>query len=98
MASGGSSVPALLALLAYVAVAIYMIVNPEVVGQAQGHIGHGYVDSATPGCMIRWAGCAMLAWLPGWVVGGVLVWWAGALVGTAITVGLYLLAVRLIDG
>lgn len=96
MASGGSWVVSLVALLGYVGVALYMIVNPDVVGQAQGRMGRGYVDTATPGCMVRFAGCAMLAVLPGWLAGGVLVWWAGVLVGVAIAVGLYLLAVRLI--
>jgi len=55
-----------------------------------------YVDTATPGCMVRFAGCVMLAVLPGWLVGADLVWWAGLLVGTAVAVGLYVLAVRLL--
>jgi len=34
----------------WIAAAVYMILNPEVVGEARGHLGHGSVDALTLGC------------------------------------------------
>ncbi len=87
----------IIALVVYVAIAIYLIVEAETVGQATGYVRGGYVDKPTPGCMIRFFGCAMLAVGPGalfaFAVGA---WWAGVLVGLAAAVGLYVLANRVL--
>jgi len=83
-------------LLGYVAAALYMIVNPDVVGQARGWVAHGAIDAATPGCMVRFAGCVMLAVLPGVVVGGLVAVWLGIMVGLAVAIGLYVLAGRIL--
>ena len=46
-----------------------MIVEAESVGQATGYVRGGYVDKPTPGCMIRFFGCMMLAVVPGALLG-----------------------------
>jgi hypothetical protein len=80
---------------AYCGGAVYMILNPEAVGQASGAIGHGYVDKATPGCLVRFAGCAILAVWPGVILGRLTgYWWIGVVAGVPVAIGLYLLAGR----
>ncbi len=88
----------ILLLLGYVAAAVYMIVNPDVVGQARGWAGRsgGYIDTATPGCMVRFAGCVMLAVLPGVFLGGLVATWFGVVIGLAVAIGLYVLANRIL--
>ena len=82
--------------LFWVAGAVYMIVAPDVVGQARGWMGHGAIDTDTPGCMVRFAGCCMLAVIPGEIVGGALGWVAGVAIGLAVAVAFYVLANRLL--
>ena len=81
--------------LIYLGIAIYMIVEAESVGQITGVVHGSMITSTTPGCMIRFAGCAMLAVFPGaffaFLVGA---WWAGVLFGLAAAIGLNLLANR----
>ena len=90
-----SAVFPLLVAAAYIAAAVYMILNPEVVGEARGYIGHGSVTASTPGCLVRAAGCVMLALLPGGLAGSATgLWWVGVLVGAGAAVGLYVAAGR----
>lgn len=85
----------LLVVAAYIGVAIYMILNPEVVGDMRGWVGHGSLTMSTPGCLIRAAGCVMLALLPGGLAGALTgLWWVGVLVGLAAAVGIYIGAGR----
>jgi hypothetical protein len=81
----------------YTAVAVYLIVAAESVGQMTGTVRMHRVSSTTPGCLIRFFGCAMLAVFPGGV-GAYLfgVWWAGVLVGLAFAIGIYVVANRLL--
>lgn len=92
-----SSIVSVVTLVVYAGVAVYMIVEPDVVGRAKGWVRGGYIDSPTPGGMVRFAGCAMLAVLPGAMVAFALnAWWAGVLVGLAVAIGLFVLANRLL--
>ncbi|MGC9318550.1 MAG: hypothetical protein ACP5KN_11030 [Armatimonadota bacterium] len=86
--------PEIIALVLYVGAAIYMIVEPDVVGGATGWVRGHYIDTPTPGCMVRFAGCAMLAVLPGGAVGVTAGTWLGVVAGLAVAVGLYMLAER----
>jgi hypothetical protein len=84
----------LILLPVYIGFAIYMIVEPDVVGQATGTLRHR-IDAPTPAGMVRFAGCAMLAVFPGgagaYLFGS---WWAGVLVGLAFAIGIYVVAER----
>ncbi|MBD3293144.1 MAG: hypothetical protein GF393_09480 [Armatimonadia bacterium] len=80
----------------YVAVGIYLIVEAESVGQFTGFARGHMVTSTTPGCMIRFFGCMLLALGPGLIVGGLVAWWLGVLVGLALAIGVYILANRLL--
>jgi len=80
----------------YIAIGIYLIVEAESVGQARGFARGHYLTSTTPGCLIRFFGCGMLALGPALIVGGMVAWWAGLLVGLALAVGIYILANRLL--
>jgi hypothetical protein len=62
----------------YIAIGIYLIVEAESVGQFTGFARGHMVTSTTPGCMIRFFGCMLLALGPGLIVGSILAWWAGA--------------------
>ncbi|MGI5818286.1 MAG: hypothetical protein ACOX9R_09320 [Armatimonadota bacterium] len=81
----------------YVAVGIYLIVEAESVGQMRGSVRMHRVSSPTPGCLVRFFGCTMLAVFPGGMVATVLdAWWAGLLVGLAVAIGIYVLTNRLL--
>lgn len=80
----------------YIGFAVYMIVEPDVVGQATGTLRHR-IDAPTPGGMVRFAGCMMLAVFPGAAVAFAFdAWWAGTLVGLAAAIGMFVLANRLL--
>lgn len=87
------SIPALITGLLYVGLAIYMIIDPEALGQYTGRAGHGHITATTPGCMVRAAGCCMLAIIPGALVAGFSVL-AGVIVGLMAAVVLYVAAAR----
>lgn len=78
----------------YIAVGIYLIVEAESVGQMTGYVRGHHVDTPTPGCLIRFFGCALLALGPGLIVGGMVAWWAGVLVGLVLSISIYILANR----
>ena len=80
----------------YIAIGIYLIVEAESVGQFTGFARGHMITSTTPGCMIRFFGCMLLALGPGLLVGAAVAWWAGVLVGLALAIGIYLLANRLL--
>ena len=93
-ASAGEIVFGILAVLVYLGAAVYMIYDPETVGNATGVAGHGYVGVATPAGMVRFAGCAMLA-LPGGLATGAVWWPLGIVCGLAVAIGLHHVAQRL---
>jgi len=78
----------------YIAIGIYLIVEAESVGQFTGFARGHKVTSTTPGCMIRFVGCMILALGPGLIVGGMIAWWLGVLVGLVVAIGAYILAKR----
>ncbi len=83
--------------LIWVGFAVYMIVESDAVGQATGFVRGQYIDTPTPGGLVRFAGCAMLAVFPGAIAGAALgAWWAGVVVGLAVAIGLFALANRLL--
>lgn len=82
--------------IVYIAVGIYLIVEAESVGQFTGFARGHKVTSTTPGCMIRFFGCMLLAVGPGVIVGGMVAWWVGVLVGLGVAIGIYILANRLL--
>jgi len=79
--------------IVYLAAAVYMIINPDVVGGYSGWAGHSYVNAETPGCMIRAAGCCMLALIPALLVGGLSAV-LGIVVGLLAAATLYVAAAR----
>ena len=79
--------------IGYLAAAAYMIINPDVVGGYSGWAGHGRVDVETPGCMIRAAGCCMLALIPALLAGGLNAV-LGIVVGLLAAATLYVAAAR----
>ena len=77
----------------YLATAVYMIISPDVVGGYSGWAGHGHVDAETPGCMVRAAGCCMLALIPALLVGSLSAA-LGVVVGLVAAATLYVAAAR----
>lgn len=86
-----------LAVVMYVALAIYLIVEAESLGQYRGLMRMHRVATSTPGCMIRFFGCAILAAFPAAAVGSALgLWWVGAIIGLMVATGVFVLANRLL--
>lgn len=93
-------------LIIYLVIAAWLIYDPEAlggyVGAARGH----YISKQTPGCVMRAAGCCMMAAVPARMLGNLLHFaglplWASltsaTLVGAAGAIGLYILALRLFE-
>jgi high-affinity Fe2+/Pb2+ permease len=80
---------------AWFAAAAYLILRPEVVGQATGLLLIRYVNRPSPAWTMRFVGCGMLAYLPGNIVANLThVWWVGVLSGLALAVVIYWLVSR----
>ena len=86
-----------LVVVIYVAFGIYLIVAAESLGQYRGMMRLHRVATSTPGCMVRFFGCAILAVFPAAAVGFALdLWWAGAIIGLMVATGIFMLANRLL--
>ncbi|MBM3471791.1 MAG: hypothetical protein FJX75_00795 [Armatimonadetes bacterium] len=72
------------------AAAAYLILRPEVVGQATGLLPIPPVNRPSPAWTMRFVGCGMLAYVPGNIVAHVThLWWVGLLVGLPLAVAFY---------
>ena len=79
----------------YLLIAGYLILRPEVVGQATGLLIVRYVNRPSPAWTMRFLGCAMLAYVPGRVVAHLThLWWGGLFTGLAFAVAFYWLVSR----
>ena len=84
-------------LLGYIVFAVFLIVDPDILGQATGWLRGEEIDEPSTGGMVRFVGCAMLAMIPGGVVGRGYAWWAGALLAILLALVLFALANRILE-
>ncbi|MFO8081700.1 MAG: hypothetical protein R6V07_15540 [Armatimonadota bacterium] len=80
----------------YAAIGLYLIVEADSVGQMTGSVRMHRISSTSPGWLIRFFGCMILAAPPGMLVGDALVWWVGVIIGLAAATGIFMLANRLL--
>jgi len=82
--------------LGWLGIALYMIIEPEAVGEATGMVRYGHITSGSPAYMVRFAGCIMLTLVPGCIVGSwASLWWVGVVVAVGLAIPLYIAAGRL---